>query len=62
LAYSPLADLESIILRIGNVTDRDLMTTYSRGTANRHVPGGPHDAMFALHRFAHWMGDDEIEV
>jgi hypothetical protein len=31
------------------------------GTANRHVPGGPHDAMFALHRFVHWMGDDDIE-
>ena len=30
------------------------------GTANRHVPGGPHDAMFALHRFVHWMGDDDI--
>lgn len=32
------------------------------GTANRHVPGGPHDAMFALHRFVHWMGDDDIDV
>jgi hypothetical protein len=32
------------------------------GTANLHVPGGPHDAMFALHRFVHWMGDDDIEV
>lgn len=32
------------------------------GTANRHVPGGPHDAMFALHRFVHWMSDDDIEV
>jgi hypothetical protein len=32
------------------------------GTANMHVPGGPHDAMFALHRFVHWMGDDDIEV
>ena len=31
------------------------------GTANRHVPGGPHDAMFALQRFVHWMGDDDIE-
>lgn len=32
------------------------------GTANRHVPGGPHDAMFALQRFVHWMSDDDIEV
>jgi hypothetical protein len=31
------------------------------GTANLHVPGGPHDAMFALHRFVHWMSDDDIE-
>jgi hypothetical protein len=31
------------------------------GTANRHVPGGPHDAMFALQRFVHWMGDDDID-
>jgi hypothetical protein len=31
------------------------------GTANMHVPGGPHDAMFALQRFVHWMGDDDIE-
>ncbi len=32
------------------------------GTANSHVPGGPHDAMFALSRFVHWMSDDDIEV
>jgi hypothetical protein len=32
------------------------------GTANSHVPGSPHDAMFALNRFVHWMGDDDIEV
>jgi hypothetical protein len=32
------------------------------GTANQHVPGGPHDAMFALQRFVHWMGDDDIET
>jgi hypothetical protein len=32
------------------------------GTANRHVPGGPHDAMFALQRFVHWMSDDDIEA
>jgi hypothetical protein len=32
------------------------------GTANLHVPGGPHDAMFALSRFVHWMGDDDIEI
>jgi hypothetical protein len=31
------------------------------GTANSHVPGGPHDAMFALQRFVHWMADDDIE-
>ena len=30
------------------------------GTANLHVPGGPHDAMFALHRFVNWMSDDDI--
>jgi hypothetical protein len=32
------------------------------GTANQHVPGGPHDAMFALQRFVHWMSDDDIEM
>ena len=32
------------------------------GTANLHVPGGPHDAMFALARFVHWMSDDDIEI
>ena len=31
------------------------------GTANNHVPGGPHDAMFALQRFVHWMADDDIK-
>ena len=30
------------------------------GTANGHVVGGPHDAMYPLHRFVHWMGDDDI--
>ncbi|MBP3087165.1 acyl-CoA reductase [Mycolicibacterium fortuitum] len=30
------------------------------GTANGHVAGGPHDAMFPLARFVHWMGDDDI--
>ncbi len=32
------------------------------GTANRHVAGGPHDAMYPLQRFVHWMGDDDIRV
>ncbi len=30
------------------------------GTANGHVTGGPHDAMYPLARFVHWMGDDDI--
>lgn len=30
------------------------------GTANDHVAGGPHDAMYPLSRFVHWMGDDDI--
>ena len=30
------------------------------GTANGHVNGGPHDAMYPLHRLVHWMGDDDI--
>ena len=30
------------------------------GTANAHVPGSPHDAMYPLQRFVHWMGDDDI--
>ncbi|MFN8025784.1 MAG: acyl-CoA reductase [Acidimicrobiia bacterium] len=32
------------------------------GTANLHVTGSPHDAMFALQRFVHWMADDDIEL
>jgi hypothetical protein len=32
------------------------------GTANMHVAGSPHDAMFPLQRFVHWMGDDDIEA
>jgi hypothetical protein len=32
------------------------------GTANQHVAGGPHDAMYALQRFVHWMGDDDISA
>ncbi len=31
------------------------------GTANGHVVGSPHDAMYPLHRFVHWMGDDDID-
>lgn len=30
------------------------------GTANAHVLGSPHDAMYPLQRFVHWMGDDDI--
>jgi hypothetical protein len=32
------------------------------GTANDFVLGSPHDAMYPLQRFVHWMGDDDIEV
>ena len=32
-----------------------------RRTANGHVIGSPHDAMYPLHRFVHWMGDDDID-
>lgn len=32
------------------------------GTANMHVLGGPHDAMYPLSRFVHWMGDDDIQI
>jgi Acyl-CoA reductase (LuxC) len=31
------------------------------GTANSHALGSPHDAMFPLQRFVHWMGDDDID-
>lgn len=31
------------------------------GTANDHVLGSPHDAMYPLQRFVHWMGDDDID-
>lgn len=30
------------------------------GSANAHVLGSPHDAMYPLQRFVHWMGDDDI--
>jgi hypothetical protein len=29
------------------------------GSAARHVMGGPHDAMFPLQRFVHWMNDED---
>jgi hypothetical protein len=29
------------------------------GGATRHVAGGPHDAMFPLQRFVHWMSDED---
>lgn len=29
------------------------------GGAAKHVMGGPHDAMFPLQRFAHWMSDED---
>ena len=32
------------------------------GTANAHVLGSPHDAMYPLQRFVNWMGDDDITV
>jgi Acyl-CoA reductase (LuxC) len=32
------------------------------GTANAHALGSPHDAMYPLQRFVHWMGDDDIET
>jgi len=30
------------------------------GTANLHVLGSPHDAMYPLQRFVQWIGDDDI--
>lgn len=30
------------------------------GSANKHALGGPHDAMYALHRFVHWMTDENV--
>lgn len=29
------------------------------GSANKHVMGSPHDAMFPLQRFVHWMSDED---
>jgi hypothetical protein len=30
------------------------------GTAARHVMGSPHDAMYPLQRYVHWMTDDDL--
>ncbi|HKA15181.1 MAG TPA: acyl-CoA reductase [Myxococcota bacterium] len=30
------------------------------GSAARHVMGSPHDAMYPLQRFVHWMSDDDV--
>lgn len=30
------------------------------GTASRHLPGSPHDAMFPLQRFVRWMSDEDL--
>jgi hypothetical protein len=32
------------------------------GTANAHVLGSPHDAMYPLQRFVHWISDDDITL
>ncbi|WP_082993336.1 acyl-CoA reductase [Mycobacterium sp. 1245111.1] len=32
------------------------------GTANAHALGSPHDAMYPLQRFVHWMADDDIAI
>jgi hypothetical protein len=32
------------------------------GTANAHALGSPHDGMYPLQRFVHWMGDDDIDA
>jgi hypothetical protein len=32
------------------------------GTANAHALGSPHDAMYPLQRFVHWMADDDITI
>lgn len=32
------------------------------GTANAHALGSPHDGMYPLQRFVHWMGDDDINI
>ena len=32
------------------------------GTANAHVLGSPHDAMYPLQRLVHWMADDDIQL
>lgn len=31
------------------------------GTAARHVMGSPHDAMYPLQRYVHWITDDDLE-
>lgn len=31
------------------------------GTAAQHVMGAPHDAMYPLQRYVHWMCDDDLE-
>jgi len=30
------------------------------GSAAKHVMGGPHDAMYPLQRFVHWMSDEDV--
>lgn len=30
------------------------------GSAAKHVLGGPHDAMYSLQRFVHWMSDEDV--
>jgi hypothetical protein len=32
------------------------------GTANAHALGSPHDAMYPLQRFVHWIADDDVTM
>jgi hypothetical protein len=32
------------------------------GTANAHALGSPHDAMYPLQRFVHWIADDDVTL
>jgi hypothetical protein len=50
-------------LRIGlrdRIANAGGQRVFPLGSTWRHVLGGPHDGMFPLQRFVHWMGDQEI--
>jgi len=59
---TPAIDLDALIMPRSEappLIDVGGQRVVRLGSAARHVMGGPHDAMYPLQRFIHWMGDED---